>query len=415
VKLFGLAVALWVTDAACIAAHFLRFADDGYGEADVEGFGRLAEVAGRLAFITLLLLLARGYAVQFSALPPLCSSARKRLEGACVSYSMLLVLVALYVVMSVWYLLERVPGDTTYVYDSTPGLTECGAQFAAGLWFVASLWRTRARDVRAAQRAWMLRFGAVNVIYFCALPLSVLVALLVLQDYDDERAVEITAQATTAVFFVDMLFSTMLPSRAEVIFGAWQPDLSVVKIIRPEIGSVDLLTPVLSGYSTPLPFGQGLAQAAASRDRAAAASSRAAAAAAAAAAAGGGYGALGSSAGPGGESGATAATGAQSPARRGASSRGAGGARASRKGKAARTAAAAAAAEPPASARGVELVAVAPASAAAAAAVAAPSSSGSREESSEAPAETLALLLHEGFLAPPAPGQAQARRQSGAV
>ena len=68
-------MALWVTDAACIAAHFLRFADDGYGEADVEGFGRLAEVAGRLAFIMLLLLLARGYAVQFSALPPLCSSA----------------------------------------------------------------------------------------------------------------------------------------------------------------------------------------------------------------------------------------------------------------------------------------------------------------------------------------------------
>jgi tRNA/tmRNA/rRNA uracil-C5-methylase (TrmA/RlmC/RlmD family) len=45
-----------------------------------------------------------------------------------------------------------------------------------------------------------------------------------------------------------MLFSTMLPSRAEVVFAAWVPDVSVVKTIRAEIDRdrarlVEVLTP----------------------------------------------------------------------------------------------------------------------------------------------------------------------------
>ena len=255
-KLYMLSVVTWVAGSACILTHLVIYSQNGIGSVVIEGFGRVVQVVGRLIFITTLLMMARGYAIHFSKLPPVCApikqvSKTRSTEGACIAYSVILALSTCYLVLGISYVVDRSPDNTTYVYDSVTGLVECGTQAAAGIWFILEVWRTHDREYRELHREWLFNLGAINVLFFLTLPVIVLVAMFEFESYEDEKIVELTMQASTAFFYTSLLFTTMLPQKADFVFSRWEPDVNVVKLLRPEIGSVDLLTPVLSGYSTP--------------------------------------------------------------------------------------------------------------------------------------------------------------------
>jgi hypothetical protein len=255
-KLYMLSVVTWVAGSACILTHLVIYSKNGVGSLVIEGFGRVVQVIGRLIFITTLLMMARGYAIHFSKLPPVCApikqvSKARSTEGACIAYTVILALSTCYLILGISYVVDRSPDNTTYVYDSVTGLVECGTQAFAGIWFILEVWRTYEKEYRELHRDWLFNFGALNVLFFLTLPVMVLVAMFEFESYEDEKIVEITMQASTAFFYVSLLLTTMLPQKADLVFSRWEPDVNVVKLMRPEIGSVDLLTPVLSGYSTP--------------------------------------------------------------------------------------------------------------------------------------------------------------------
>lgn len=246
VKFLALSVAMWLADGACMTVHFVLFSRDGYGQPNVEGFARVVEVMGRLSFMGLLLLIAKGYAVQTTSLT---------LRNRCSTVMNIGILAGIYGIMAVWYLVNRTPGDVNYAYDSTSGLTVCVAQAITGVWFAIECFISWRREKRAFQKAWLRTFGLAFSFYFACFPVAVLVAYLYLPEYEDEKAVEITLQAARIIFYALMLHM-MMPLKAERVFTMWQPDNHVVKLLRPEISSVDLLTPVLSGYSTPSGLGR---------------------------------------------------------------------------------------------------------------------------------------------------------------
>jgi len=255
-KMFMVSVFTWVAGSACILTHLVIYSQNGVGSLVMEGFGRVVQVIGRLVFIATLLMMARGFAIHFSKFPPVCApikqvSKTRSTEGACIAYFVILALATCYVVLGISYVVDRSPDNVAYVYDSVTGLVECGTQVLAGVWFVLEVWRTHEREYREQHREWLFNYGALNLLYFLILPVIVLVAMFEFESYEDEKIVEITMQASTAFFYTALLINTMLPRKADFVFSRWEPDVNVVKLMRPEIGSVDLLTPVLSGYSTP--------------------------------------------------------------------------------------------------------------------------------------------------------------------
>ena len=255
-KMFMVSVFTWVAGSACILTHLVIYSQNGIGSLVMEGFGRVVQVIGRLVFIATLLMMARGFAIHFSKFPPVCApikqvSKTRSTEGACIAYFVILALATCYVVLGISYVVDRSPDNVAYVYDSVTGLVECGTQVLAGIWFVLEVWRTHEREYREQHREWLFNYGALNLLYFLILPVIVLVAMFEFESYEDEKIVEITMQASTAFFYTALLINTMLPRKSDFVFSRWEPDVNVIKLMRPEIGSVDLLTPVLSGYSTP--------------------------------------------------------------------------------------------------------------------------------------------------------------------
>ena len=308
VKIFGLACILWLASSACILTHFLIFAHDGYGVANVEGFGRVADVLSRLVFMGLLLALARGWNIVpdsihqdvlnttnnnnkmntssssngfFSKVRLSSTKGNIAFRRRCGGIFLIGSLGAIYIIMAVWYLVERSPGDVTYVYDSVPGITVSVVQAITGLWFAfdsfstisilnqiiisrtstgntgittSSSYTYNSSTITSPyiqmQITWLKTSVRLFIIYFAALPIAILIGILALPNYDDEKTVEVTLQSSRMIFYGCLLY-LFAPSRTDRLFSTWQPENSVVKLLRPEISSVDLLTPVLSGYASP--------------------------------------------------------------------------------------------------------------------------------------------------------------------
>jgi hypothetical protein len=112
-----------------------------------------------------------------------------------------LLLASLYIAMGGWYLNDRNPQSTTYVYDSPPGLLICFLHCALSVWVVVETAFVRWFERRHTLRLYFTLLGALHIVYFAMLPICVGVGLT-LPDYQDERVVEISVCICTIIYYI---------------------------------------------------------------------------------------------------------------------------------------------------------------------------------------------------------------------
>jgi len=103
-------------------------------------------------------------------------------------------------VLVLWFLVDRDPSSTEYVFDSGLGVAVVVLQAFLGLWFLASLrWTWIASDVSDV-RTWLLRLAGAGSLAFLLLPIVAIVAAAV-PAYDRLTATE---AASSSLYLVIM-------------------------------------------------------------------------------------------------------------------------------------------------------------------------------------------------------------------
>eukprot|EP01116_Phalansterium_solitarium_P011476 TRINITY_DN27167_c0_g1_i1.p1 TRINITY_DN27167_c0_g1~~TRINITY_DN27167_c0_g1_i1.p1 ORF type:complete len:420 (-),score=67.38 TRINITY_DN27167_c0_g1_i1:290-1549(-) len=206
-----------VTTLAWLAEfiHYIVFANNGIGVVGLKGFGNLLDLLAQCAFLFLLLLIAKGWAITRHHI----TDKKVLIVGASL---FLLAYLAMYILDEVaWD-----PAGSVYMYDSIPGIIVVCLRVLAMLWFLWSIRQSHLEESHPNKRRFYIIFGATYLVWFLMLPLvcALAAAMPPWERYKVVQSLYVTTNAA-AIFVLQWL---LWPSRAAEYFQISRSDLLVV-------------------------------------------------------------------------------------------------------------------------------------------------------------------------------------------
>lgn len=209
IKLFTMSIFWWFLFTTCEMMHWAAFAGNGVGIPFIEGIGRVCEVLGRVTFILLVMLIAKGWTISSTVL-----TERPQLLGAVA------LLLLVYIILAIWDLAGRDPASTLYVYDSAPGVIICLLHVAVLVWFVLRVNKSFREEVHTEKRKFYWRFGLVYSFWFISLPIVVIIGAID-APWSRQKTVESLIMVVNTFWF-GALGWMLWPSRANRYFEIQQ-------------------------------------------------------------------------------------------------------------------------------------------------------------------------------------------------
>lgn len=205
VKLFTLSMVCWFLFVQCAMIHWAVFAGDGVGVPFLNALGHIFEIFGRVSFLLLAMLIAKGWTISSTQL-----TERAQLLGAVA-----LVLV-MYLVLAIWDLAGRNPATTSYTYDSAPGVIICIMHVIFMGWFAMRVSQSYQEEKHTEKRKFFMFFGALYSLWFLSLPFFAVVGAAVNAPWR-ERTVDILVMVANCLWY-GVLGFMLWPSRATTYF-----------------------------------------------------------------------------------------------------------------------------------------------------------------------------------------------------
>jgi hypothetical protein len=170
IRMFDTAVALTLLGYGLKLSHYSDYGEDGEGWALLLSLGDVAGVVGRIVFLTLLVLLSRGWTISSAKIPQ-----RRAVFCALGGLSAAYCTMAAY---GVWYRATR-PESMTYIYDTAPGICVVVLHvifFYVFSWSGADSYRS---EYQPGKKTFYLRLMLFFGAWILAPPVTALVAGLV--------------------------------------------------------------------------------------------------------------------------------------------------------------------------------------------------------------------------------------------
>ncbi|KYQ90535.1 hypothetical protein DLAC_09160 [Tieghemostelium lacteum] len=167
-KLLSLAIYLEFFSVFILLIHYGVYSHNGVGGNGVQGFGELLDLSAQLAFILLLILISKGWAIS-----------RVNLEDKKIIMGVMGGLSALYLIMFIWYKAGQDPASSVYMYDTVPGILLLIARSLAMIWFMWCAYNTYMEEHHPSKRQFYLYFGIAFVAWFISLPFICIIAAAV--------------------------------------------------------------------------------------------------------------------------------------------------------------------------------------------------------------------------------------------
>jgi len=177
-------------------------------------------MVSQLTFMFLLVLLAKGWAITKSEVDD------KKFLVIMVSAFLLA-----YITMFIWQNVGRDPASTLYVYESAPGIIILVLRSLALLWFLFLLRKTHLDEQNDEKKRFYFIFGILYTLWFLALPLIVLLAVLLQAWYRFKVVTGLFLCVNTLGLFG--LAFLLWPNRASRYFQVTKTDLLLGKSSSP--------------------------------------------------------------------------------------------------------------------------------------------------------------------------------------
>ncbi|EGC34910.1 hypothetical protein DICPUDRAFT_34248 [Dictyostelium purpureum] len=201
IMILGAVVTLEFLSVFVLLCQYGSYSHNGVGGKGAEGFGQLLDLAAQLAFILLLILISKGWAIS-----------RVTIDEKRIVFAVIGVLSFLYLFMFIWYKAGEGIASTTYMYDTAPGIVLLVARGLAMIWFMWCGYSTYMEETHPAKRNFYTLFGISFVIWFLILPMISVIAAAV-EPWVRERIVTSFYVTANAIGFVAVTY-LLSPSRS---------------------------------------------------------------------------------------------------------------------------------------------------------------------------------------------------------
>uniref|UniRef100_A0A1I7SSU0 GpcrRhopsn4 domain-containing protein n=1 Tax=Bursaphelenchus xylophilus TaxID=6326 RepID=A0A1I7SSU0_BURXY len=189
-----------IFDISCVIAlwlHYDRYADDGRGFPLLKFVGIMFRQISVVTFITLLLLLAKGYTIT-------------RRKISFLSVMKLLLFVAAFflghVTMMLWEILIFDPAKVTYMSESLPAYILAVLRILAWLWYIRSSYVTVRKY--PLKRLFYMSLSVLMSFYFWSAPITLIIANFVLDNWVREEVMLAVESAVMVYGFCTFLVLT---------------------------------------------------------------------------------------------------------------------------------------------------------------------------------------------------------------
>jgi len=213
VKLFTFSLFFQLLSVLAEAIHYLVYSFDGKGVLPLDKFSEGMEALGRVAFILLLILLAKGWTISTDEL---------RYRGFLIVGMLALFFAYFSLIIFDWA--ARDPESTLYEYESVPGALIVSLNGLTGIWFVVTILFTWRAEDDQVKKNFLLQLGLIYTVWFAVLPVMVLLGLG-LDPWVREKIVKsMNLTITTLAFFI--LGYLLWPSRSDAYFRIKTPNVT---------------------------------------------------------------------------------------------------------------------------------------------------------------------------------------------
>jgi len=205
VKLLTGAILFGFFDVFFQMIHYSIFAGDGVGAPFLESLGNLLTMGSNLLLMFLCILVAKGWAITTQYLSQ---------KNFVLIFMSLFIL--FYIFLFIWDNFARDPALTLYFYESVPGVIVLFIRTVIVVWFIWCLRNTLRLENLPQRRQFYQIFGISYMIWFLALPLSVLICSAI----DPWYRFKIVRGLSIVIDFVGFgaLAYLLWPSRASTYF-----------------------------------------------------------------------------------------------------------------------------------------------------------------------------------------------------
>ncbi|XP_077291636.1 uncharacterized protein LOC143915082 [Arctopsyche grandis] len=201
-RLFTCSLLLEFIGLCLIVVHVVKFAFDGVGFVNLQIAGDILDILSRTAFMLLLLLLAKGWAVT-----------RIELTWKPVVFGIWLCYGVIHILLYIWNMTEVDIIEEIDEYQTWPGWLILAFRVLIMLWFIYELRNTMLYEHNMVKLNFLLHFGASSLVWFIYLPIIALIALQISPLWRFKFLLGITYSADCLAFFV--MAHLLWPTRSE--------------------------------------------------------------------------------------------------------------------------------------------------------------------------------------------------------
>lgn len=166
IRLISLALLLEIISVLFLMIHYTTLERNGIGINGLKSFGELFGMAKDLAFIALLILVSKGWAVTTNVIPK---------RDIVISLVIMSVLTILYIALFVWDYATLDSALIYYFYQSIPGIMILVIRILVALWFYWNIFQILKLETLPEKRNFYIKWVIIFGSWLCILPLFVLI------------------------------------------------------------------------------------------------------------------------------------------------------------------------------------------------------------------------------------------------